>query len=146
MKAVYDKYDVNVINVSLRHAYANNESLLSWAKEEVFAFVIYYKQGTDSNAKEIVKQWTLEMTDAILSENGRWYLPYQPHATVAQFEKGYTNSSKYFEIKNQLDSTQRNVDNIYIILIIDCFHFWYEGFNVVHGNEVFLQHIGLVFS
>ena len=48
MKAIYDRYDVNVINVSLRHAYADEETYLSWAAEEVFAFVIYYKQGTDA--------------------------------------------------------------------------------------------------
>ncbi|MBT8326787.1 MAG: FAD-dependent oxidoreductase, partial [Bacteroidia bacterium] len=46
MRSIYDKYDVNVLNVSLRHAYPDKESYLSWADEEVFAFVIYYKQGT----------------------------------------------------------------------------------------------------
>jgi len=112
MKAVYDKYDVNVINVSLRHAYANRESFLSWANEEVFAFVIYYKQGTDKKSREEVKQWTLEMTDAILSENGTWYLPYQPHATITQFKKGYTNAVKYFEVKNKIDSTHRFINKL----------------------------------
>jgi FAD/FMN-containing dehydrogenase len=107
MKAIYDKYDVNVINVSLRHAYADEETYLSWAAEEVFAFVIYYKQGTDLDAREQVRQWTVDMTDAILSENGRWYLPYQPHATVAQFQKAYVHADQYFEVKNRLDSAHR---------------------------------------
>jgi FAD/FMN-containing dehydrogenase len=107
MKAIYDKYDVNVINVSLRHAYADTLTFLSWAPEEVFAFVIYYEQGTDPESREIVRQWTVEMTDAILSENGRWYLPYQPHASVEQFQHGYSQASKYFEVKNRLDSGQR---------------------------------------
>jgi FAD/FMN-containing dehydrogenase len=107
MKAVYDKYDVNVINVSLRHAYPDNESFLSWATKEVFAFVIYYKQGTDDASREIVRQWTVEMTDAILSENGKWYLPYQPHASVQQFNSAYKQADQYFEIKNRLDSTHR---------------------------------------
>jgi FAD/FMN-containing dehydrogenase len=107
MKAIYDRYDVNVINVSLRHAYADKETYLSWAAEEVFAFVIYYKQGTDQASREVVREWTVEMTDAILSENGRWYLPYQPHATVVQFQKGYLNSDKYFEVKNRLDPEHR---------------------------------------
>ena len=107
MKAIYDKYDVNVINVSLRHAYADEETYLSWAAEEVFAFVIYYRQGVDSESREEVRQWTLEMTDAILSENGRWYLPYQPHATVDQFQKGYLQADKYFEVKNRLDPAHR---------------------------------------
>ncbi len=107
MKAIYDKYDVNVINVSLRHAYADDVTYLAWAAEEVFAFVIYYKQGTDKESRETVRQWTVEMTDAILSENGRWYLPYQPHASVEQFRKAYPNSDIYFEIKNRLDPQHR---------------------------------------
>jgi FAD/FMN-containing dehydrogenase len=107
MKTIYDRYDVNVINVSLRHAYADKETYLSWAPEEVFAFVIYYKQGTDEAAREEVKQWTVEMTDAILSENGRWYLPYQPHATVEQFQKGYPGAGLYFDLKNKLDPQHR---------------------------------------
>jgi FAD/FMN-containing dehydrogenase len=107
MKNVFQKYEVNVMNVSLRHALPDTQSYLSWANKEVFAFVIYYKQKTDNKAKEDVKQWTLEMTDAILSENGTWYLPYQPHATLEQFKKGYPNSKKYFDLKNKLDPNQR---------------------------------------
>lgn len=107
MKAIYDRYDVNVINVSLRHAYADEETFLSWAAEEVFAFVIYYKQGTNPAAREEVRKWTVEMTDAILSEKGRWYLPYQPHASVEQFQAGYQKADHYFAVKNRLDSAQR---------------------------------------
>ncbi|SHL86397.1 FAD-binding oxidoreductase [Flavobacterium saccharophilum] len=107
MGAIFQNNKVNVINVSLRHALPDHESYLSWANREVFAFVIYYKQGTNPEAKEQVKKWTLEMTDAILSENGTWYLPYQPHATVEQFQKGYPNSGKYFDLKNKLDPDQR---------------------------------------
>jgi FAD/FMN-containing dehydrogenase len=107
MKEIYNRYDVNVINVSLRHAYADEETYLSWAAEEVFAFVIYYKQGTDLESRENVAKWTVEMSDAILSEKGRWYLPYQPHATVEQFQKAYVNADKYFEVKNRLDPDHR---------------------------------------
>ena len=107
MKAVYEKYNVNVINVSLRHAKPDEESYLSWAKEEVFAFVIYYKQKTTLEAKENVRQWTVEMTDAILSENGSWYLPYQPHATVEQFNQAYPNADRYFALKDSLDREHR---------------------------------------
>ncbi|NME69182.1 FAD-dependent oxidoreductase [Flammeovirga aprica JL-4] len=107
MKAVYDQYNVNVINVSLRHAYPDKESMLSWAPEEVIAFVIYYKQETSDEAKENVKQWTLAMTDAILSERGTWYLPYQPQATVDQFNKGYPNAEVYFALKDSIDPKHR---------------------------------------
>lgn len=107
MKNVFQNNDVNVINVSLRHALPDKESYLSWANEEVFAFVVYYKQKTTKEAKDHVKKWTIEMTDAILSEQGSWYLPYQPHATVEQFQKGYPNYKKYFALKNEIDPQQR---------------------------------------
>ena len=107
MKSIFTKYDVNVINVSLRHALADQESYLSWAAEEVFAFVVYYKQSTADDAKARVAQWTQEMTDAILSENGSWYLPYQPHASPEQFKRAYPHADKYFALKNRLDPAQR---------------------------------------
>ena len=107
MKAIYDKYEVNMLNVSLRHARPDTESYLSWAPEEVIAFVVYFKQGTDAHSKDIVRQWTIEMSDAILSEKGTWYLPYQPHASLEQFNQGYPNAGKYFALKNQLDSLHR---------------------------------------
>ena len=107
MRSVFDQYDVNVINVSLRHAYPDKETYLAWAPQEVFAFVVYYQQGTDKESREKVRQWTLAMTDQILSEGGRWYLPYQPHATVEQFQKGYLQSDKYFDLKNKLDPEHR---------------------------------------
>lgn len=107
MRDIFNRHHVNVVNVSLRHALPDTESYLSWAPKEVFAYVIYYRQGTDAKAQEEVKKWTQEMTDAILSENGAWYLPYQPHATVAQFEKGYPNAAKYFEVKQRVDSNHR---------------------------------------
>jgi hypothetical protein len=32
---------------------------------------------------------------------------YQPHASVEQFQRGYVNADKYFEVKNRLDSSHR---------------------------------------
>jgi hypothetical protein len=42
-----------------------------------------------------------------LSEDGKWYLPYQPHATVQQFENAFLQADKYFEVKNRLDPSHR---------------------------------------
>ena len=47
------------------------------------------------------------MTEAILSVNGSWYLPYQPHASISQFKKGYPNAEKYFNLKAKLDTANR---------------------------------------
>ena len=52
------------------------------------------------------------MTDAILSVGGTWYLPYQPHATIEQFKKGYPGYEKYFAVKNKLDPNHRLTNHL----------------------------------
>ena len=107
MREVFQKHNVDVINVSIRHALPDPGSYLAWAREEVFAFVVYYRQGTTEEDKKQVAQWTREMTDQILSENGAYYLPYQPHATLEQFKKAYPQADKYFAIKKKVDPNNR---------------------------------------
>ena len=103
MRKIYEKYDVNIVNISIRHAKKDLESYLNWAKNDVFAFVVYYKQGTSDKEKKIVKSWTKEITNAILEVNGTWYLPYQPHATFEQFKEAYPKYQEYFKIKEKYD-------------------------------------------
>lgn len=105
MARVFDEYDVNVINVSIRHAHADTLTTLAWAPHEVFCFVIYYKQETTEEAKEKVGLWTRKLIDAALAEGGSYYLPYQLHATNEQFLRAYPGAAKSFQLKNKLDST-----------------------------------------
>jgi FAD/FMN-containing dehydrogenase/uncharacterized membrane protein YhaH (DUF805 family) len=103
MAEIFIRHKVNVINVSVRHAKADSGSLLAWAREEVFAFVIWYKQGTTEADKNKVGVWTRELTSAALSLKGSYYLPYQPHATREQFHMAYPDAQKLFKLKKKLD-------------------------------------------
>lgn len=107
MRRVFRRNDVNVVNVSIRHATPDPGSLLAWAPREVYAFVIYYKQGTDRSAREKVARWTREMSDEILAVGGSWYLPYQPHATPQQFARAYPRAPEFFALKRRLDPGNR---------------------------------------
>ncbi len=103
MREVFEKNNVNIINVSIRHAKEDPGSILAWARKEVFAFVIYYKQGTDADARASVNVWTREIIDAVLAVGGTYYLPYQPHATDEQFLKAYPRAEEFFALKKHLD-------------------------------------------
>jgi FAD/FMN-containing dehydrogenase/uncharacterized membrane protein YhaH (DUF805 family)/SAM-dependent methyltransferase len=103
MAEIFARHRVNVLNVSIRHAHADTGSLLAWAREECFAFVVYHKQRTRPNARERVAVWTRELIDAVLSVGGSYYLPYQPHATPAQFHAAYPRAKEYFALKRRLD-------------------------------------------
>lgn len=103
MAEIFIRYNVNVLNVSIRHAKPDPGSYLAWAREEVFAFVVYYKQRTDAASKNKVAIWTRELADAVISVDGSYYLPYQVHPTKEQFLKAYPNAHKLFELKAKLD-------------------------------------------
>ncbi len=107
MAEVLQRHGVNVINVSIRHARPDSGSLLAWAREEVFAFVLYYKQGTGEHHRNQVGVWTRELIDAVLSVGGTYYLPYQPHATIEQFHRAYPRAREYFALKRRLDPEYR---------------------------------------
>jgi FAD/FMN-containing dehydrogenase/uncharacterized membrane protein YhaH (DUF805 family) len=103
MSEIFNRHNVNVINVSIRHAFEDNGSLMAWAREEVFAFVVWYKQNTNDIEKNKVGIWTRELINAVISVNGSFYLPYQAHATKEQFHKCYPNAKKVMELKSKLD-------------------------------------------
>jgi FAD/FMN-containing dehydrogenase len=99
--------NVNVINISIRNAHPDPGTLLAWAQTEVFSFVIYYKQGTDDNDKKRVEIWTKQLIDEVIKNKGTYYLPYQIHASPEQFAKAYPNATRFFELKKQLDPTNK---------------------------------------
>jgi uncharacterized membrane protein YhaH (DUF805 family) len=103
MADIFNRHNVNVINVSIRHANKDSGSLLAWAREEVFAFVIWYKQGTTDADKDKVGVWTRELINAAIVLGGAYYLPYQPHATEEQFHKAYPHAKRLFAMKEKLD-------------------------------------------
>lgn len=105
--AVLAKHRVNVVNISVRHALGDNQTVMAWARGETFAFVLYYKQRTRESAKARVAVWTRELIDAVLSAGGTYYLPYRLHATDEQFHRAYPRAREMFALKNELDPRYR---------------------------------------
>lgn len=107
MRAIFQRHDVNVLNVSIRHAHQDPGALLAWAKTETFAFVVYYRQGTDQASRDAVGAWSREMIDAALSVDGSYYLPYQLYESNEQFLKAYPQAPQFFELKKRVDPEYR---------------------------------------
>jgi FAD/FMN-containing dehydrogenase len=107
MADILNQHHVNMINVSVRHAKKDSLSLLSWAKSEVFCFVLYYKQGTSPSEQQEVGVWTRKLIDAAISEEGSYYLPYQLHASTKQFEQCYNRIGDFVQLKKKLDPTNK---------------------------------------
>ncbi len=113
MAAVIRKHDAQVLNVSVRHSPADRTALLPWANEEVFSFVVYYKQRTHAAARRKAGEWTRAMIDTALAFGGRYYLPYQLHATREQFERAYPEVGSLRAIKHSVDPAGRFTNELW---------------------------------
>jgi SAM-dependent methyltransferase len=113
MAEILNRYKVNALNVSVRHAKADPGSTLAWARQEVFAFVLYHKQSTSEAAKGTVAVWTRELIDAALASGGAYYLPYQLHARPDQFHAAYPRAREHFELKKKLDPTGKFTNKLW---------------------------------
>jgi FAD/FMN-containing dehydrogenase len=58
-------------------------------------------------AQAEVGVWTRELIDAALDVGGSYYLPYQLHATRAQFQRAYSRATEYFAVKRRVDPTNK---------------------------------------
>ncbi|HEY8164211.1 MAG TPA: FAD-binding oxidoreductase [Gemmatimonadaceae bacterium] len=119
IRRILRAHDVNAVNISVRHALPDSGSFLSWAPTEVFAFVLYYKQGTDPTARREVARWTRELIDAALTSGGRYYLPYQPVATRAQFARAYPNAKRLFAVKRRVDPGNKFTNTLWDLYLTD---------------------------
>ncbi|MFL6551432.1 MAG: FAD-dependent oxidoreductase [Povalibacter sp.] len=107
MKDIFNKHHANIINVSVRHALPDPGTLLAWAKKEMFAFVVYYRQGRTAEDIATVRDWSREMIDASTALEGSYYLPYQVFESPEQFHAAFPRDQEYFALKAKLDPDNR---------------------------------------
>ncbi len=94
------------LNVSIRHSPADRHTLMAWAREECFSFVLFYKQGLTPQATSAVAQWTRALVDLALACQGSYYLPYQLHAEPRQFFAAYPRANRLRTLRAQVGATR----------------------------------------
>jgi len=102
LEEIKNRYQINIINISIRFVRAQKESILAYAQEDSFSCVLYINIKNKDTIEEI-NCWTQKIIDAALKYNGRYYLPYQLSATQTQFNKAYPNHIAFLNIKNKID-------------------------------------------
>lgn len=106
MSEMMQSVRTGTVNVSIRHSPADQFTLMSWAKENVFSFVVYYKQGVSNETQRSVGGWTRAMIDLALSLEGTYYLPYQLHATLEQFRRAYPQEERFRKLRQQIGASR----------------------------------------
>jgi len=107
VRTIINKYDVNVLNLSIRHVPQDTMSILAYARQESFALVLYLNLLNTQEGKEYACNWTRELIDGMLALGGTYYLPYLMCATKEQFYTAYPRFNEFMQIKKQYDPTSK---------------------------------------
>lgn len=99
--ALSDK-KADLVNASVRVVHKDN-LVLSYAKDDVFAVVLYFSQSTSSEGNADMGQLTRQLIDSAETLGGSFYLPYQLHYTKEQLRAAYPELDVFLEQKMKYD-------------------------------------------
>jgi len=92
----------DLVNASVRVVHKDN-LVLSYAKDDVFAVVLYFSQSTNSEGNADMGRLTRQLIDFAESLGGGFYLPYQLHYTKEQLKAAYPELDVFLELKTKYD-------------------------------------------
>lgn len=113
LRNVLRKYGVNVLNLSIRFVPADTSSILSYACEDSFAFVMYMCIPNSTRGKKKLAVWTEKLISQILDLGGSFYLPYLICATKEQFDRAYPRFAELLVLKKKYDPAAKFRNMLY---------------------------------
>ena len=74
-----------------------------YAKQNMFAFVLYFNVKFNDRDNEILRQTTQNLIDLSKTVGGTYYLPYQLFYSKKQLRKSYPEIDEFFAKKEKYD-------------------------------------------
>ncbi|HEX8329370.1 MAG TPA: FAD-binding oxidoreductase [Hymenobacter sp.] len=97
------RYQADLLNITLRNVYADTDTFLPYAREEVFGFVLFFNQALGPAAEADMAALTQELIAEAEQLDGTYYLPYRLHATPAQLRRVYPQFPAFVRLKRRYD-------------------------------------------
>lgn len=114
MRNLLEKKDeFNLLNITIRYVEKNDQAVLSYAKEDMFALVLLINQGKSKQEVEQSKAVIQAMIDITLNHRGSYYLPYYSFPTKEQLRKAYPLAPAFFKKKQEMDPKKRFTNYFY---------------------------------
>jgi FAD/FMN-containing dehydrogenase len=108
-----DEKDFNLLNITVRYVGENDEAVMSYAKDDMFALVMLINQGTSEESIETTGRVIRNMIDVTLKHDGTYYLPYYHYPTKEQLKEAYPRTEEFFEMKEKYDPDERFMNLFY---------------------------------
>ncbi|SDW24195.1 FAD-binding protein [Paenibacillus sp. CF384] len=103
MRSIMREDELNLLNITVRYVPRNEESTLSYAKHDSFAFVLLFNNKRSAAEVEKLAASTRRLIDLALRNDGTYYLPYQLFANGDQLRAAYPMTDIFFEAKRRAD-------------------------------------------
>jgi FAD/FMN-containing dehydrogenase len=92
-----------LLNITLRYVNTDQDSVLAYAIEPRIAAVMLFSQEMTKRGEADMARMTDALIDRVLEIGGTYYLPYRPHASLAQLTRGYPRAAAFAAAKRQAD-------------------------------------------
>lgn len=113
LRSIVKNNNANLLNVTIRIVHKDTITSLPYAKDDMFAFVLYFNQKFNDKETEILKKTTLDLIDLSADLDGTYYLPYQLYYSHEQLKKSYPEIDIFFETKRKYDKNELFVNTFY---------------------------------
>ncbi len=103
LREVVQRDKANLLNVTIRTVHNDTVTALPYAKQDMFAFVLYFNVRFNDRDNEILQKTTSELIDGAERAGGTYYLPYQLFYSKEQLERAYPEIGGFFAAKKKYD-------------------------------------------
>jgi len=103
IKTILKNSKIDLLNITIRGVQQDNDSYLTYAREDVFGFVLLFNQKKTDEQEREMKILTNQLVDIAMKNEGTFYLPYRLHIDKDKMRKSYPNADNFFELKRKYD-------------------------------------------
>ncbi len=112
-EALKKEKDFNLLNITIRFVDKNQEAVMSYAKDDMFALVLLINQGQSKKDIEQTQRVVRNMINITLEHHGSYYLPYYSYPSKKQLHEAYPRTDEFFNMKRKYDPKERFVNLFY---------------------------------
>jgi FAD/FMN-containing dehydrogenase len=102
-KKLIQKYNIDLLNVTIRKVAQDTNALVSYAQTDMYGFVVYYKVLRRSTEIQTIQAFTSELVEYLISIKARYYLCYGSYYTQSQLTTMYPEIRTLFALKTHYD-------------------------------------------
>lgn len=103
---ILKKTNLDLLNITIREVLRDDDAFMNYAREDVFGLVFLFNQKKNRESEEEMINLTNQLVNAVLKNNGTFYLPYRLHISPSKFRIAYPQSSIFFELKKKYDPNE----------------------------------------